>query len=96
MIWTRDHLDVNLEIPDTTHVTAIYAAPLTPLAPPQLIGIYGSPMECLGIVGEQRHRWIGDWSQSKATGPVYQPSHPQSSWEEPSSKRCRTCANGFG
>ena len=28
-------------IPDTTNGTAIYAAPLTPLAPPQLIGIYG-------------------------------------------------------
>ena len=26
----------------------IYAAPLTPLAPPQLIGKYSSPMECLG------------------------------------------------
>ena len=38
----------NRSIPDTTHGTAIYAAPLTPLAPPQLIGIYGSPMECLG------------------------------------------------
>ena len=34
--------------PDTTHGTAIYAAPLTPLAPPQLIGKYGSPMESLG------------------------------------------------
>ena len=26
------------------HGTAIYAAPLTPHGPPQLIGIYGSPM----------------------------------------------------
>ena len=33
----------------TIHGTAIDAAPLTPLAPPQLIGIYGSPMECLDI-----------------------------------------------
>ena len=28
---------------------AIYAAPLTPLAPPQLIGIYGSPMGVWGL-----------------------------------------------
>ena len=26
----------------------MYADQLTPLAPPQLIGIYTSPMECLG------------------------------------------------
>ena len=34
----------------TLHGTAIYAAPLTPHGPPQLIGIYGSPMECLGYI----------------------------------------------
>ena len=34
-------------IPDTTHGTAIYATPLIPVAPPQLISKYGSPMECL-------------------------------------------------
>ena len=27
-----------------------YMPTLTPMAPPQLIGIYGSPMECLGHV----------------------------------------------
>ena len=32
----------------TLHGTAIYAAPLTPSQPPQLIGKYTSPMECLG------------------------------------------------
>ena len=36
-------------LPDTTHVTALYAHQLTPLAPPQLIGKYTSPMECLGL-----------------------------------------------
>ena len=37
--------------PDTPwlHGTAIYAVPLTPLAPAQLIGKYASPMECLGV-----------------------------------------------
>ena len=34
---------------DTTHGTAIYADQLTPSQPPQLIGTYGSPMECLGL-----------------------------------------------
>ena len=29
---------------ETLHGTAIYATPLTPQTPPQLIGIYGSPM----------------------------------------------------
>ena len=39
----------NLHFADTTHGTAIYADQVFPLAPPQLIGIYGSPMECLGL-----------------------------------------------
>ena len=36
-------------IPDTTNGTAIYAAPLTPLAPPQLIGIYMAVPWSIGI-----------------------------------------------
>ena len=35
----------------TLHGTAIYAAPLTPLAPPQLIGIYGSPNQVVSGIG---------------------------------------------
>ena len=43
------------EAPKPRHfMYAIYAAPLTPLAPPQLIGIHGSPMECLGNWNKKR------------------------------------------
>ena len=34
--------------PNTTHGTAIYADQLTPQTTAMYIGIYGSPMECLG------------------------------------------------
>ena len=42
------------KITQTLHGTAIYADQLTPLAPPQLIGKYNSPMECLGHVNPLR------------------------------------------
>ena len=53
---------------------------LTPLAPPQLIGIYGSPMERLGIkrqirLGKKnRHSWRDDgtwWTATTENCEVY-------------------------
>ena len=38
------------------HLCNKYADQLTPLAPPQLIRIYGSPMECLGMNGWTLYR----------------------------------------
>ena len=41
---------VQVYIPYTPWNIMEYMPTLTPLAPPQLIGIYASPMECLGML----------------------------------------------